>query len=347
MARKKRILIRADGSRKIGMGHVVRCLAVADELKGRIPVEVRFVTRGHPECVSLIKKAGYDVATIPPKLSAKGEVDEALSILADFEPDLVVNDILDTPKGYVKEVSKMAKVVSFDDTGAGSAYADKVVFTTVRPKSRNLSNSSCIPGPGYVILRRPFMELRQKKFERKISENVRKILVCMGGSDPSNLTVKVLGALNILEGKISVSVVIGPAYSAVSRIKSAASKSKHDVKMVSNLDGRGMLDLMLGSDVGVASCGISAWEMGATGLPMITLCQSKFELEEVRIGDHNLAIHLGLGRTVSERTIVSSVEQLLREKDLRGKLSREGIRAVNGDGLKRTVDVLVGVLQNS
>jgi len=346
MVRKKqKIIIRVDGSHKIGRGHVVRCLALADELKSKIPAEILFVARRYPECIPPIKKSGYNITTIPPKSSTKGEINKVHSILIDFKPDLVVNDILDTLKEYMKKISKLAKVVNFDDTGAGSTYADKVIFITRKPKSRNLNNPNCIPGPGYVILRRPFMELRQKKFERKISEDVRSILVCMGGSDPSNLTVKVLRALNTLERKMNVAVVIGPAYSSISRIKDIASRSKHNVKIRRNLNARWMLNLMLGSDIGIASCGISAWEMGAIGLPMLTLCQSKLELEEVKISEYNLAIHLGLGKKVNEQTITSNVERLIKDKNLREKLGKEGIKMINGDGLKRTVNVLIEVLQ--
>lgn len=347
MVRKKRILIRVDGSHEIGMGHVVHCLAVADELKARASAEVLFVTREAPECISLIKKGGYDVATLSPKSSAKEETEEVLSILMDFKPDLVVNDILDTSEEYAEKISKLTKVVDLDDNGAGSACADKVIFTTVRPKGHNLDNPNCIPGPGYVILRRPFMELRQEKFERKISEKVKNILVCMGGSDPSDLTPKVLKALDALDEGMSVAVVIGPAYSSISTIEDVASRSKHDVKIRSNLNAGEMLDLMLGSDIGIASSGTISWEMATTGLPMVALCQSKVELEDVRISDYELAIHLGMGGEVSEQTITSSVEQLMRDKELREKLSREGIMVVNGDGLKRIVDVLIEVLESS
>jgi len=345
--KKQKILIRVDGGRKLGMGHVVRCLAVADELRSRISAEILFVTKGCPECVSIIKKSRYEVATIPPKSSTKEETNRARSILMDFKPNLVVNDILDAPKGYMKKISELAKAVNFDDTGAGTPYADKVIFTTRKPKSHNLSSPNCILEPGYVILRRPFMELRQKKFKRKISGKVRNILVCMGGSDPSNLTVKVLRALNALGEKMNVTVVVGPAYSSISGIRGVASRSKHNVKIRNNLDAKEVLDLMLGSDIGIASCGISAWEMGATGLPMLTLCQSKLELEEVKIGEYNLAIHLGLGKKINEQKITLNAEKLIKDKNLREKLSKEGMRVINGDGLENTVDVLIGTLRNS
>ena len=62
-------LIRVDGSHKIGLGHVMRCLAVAQGLT-KAGIKSLFVIRDHEKSVSeLIQRYGYPVETVPHECS--------------------------------------------------------------------------------------------------------------------------------------------------------------------------------------------------------------------------------------------------------------------------------------
>ena len=54
--------IRADGNEKIGMGHVMRCLTIAEAL-GRLGEEVLFLTADEKP-VMLIKERGFSVKVL-------------------------------------------------------------------------------------------------------------------------------------------------------------------------------------------------------------------------------------------------------------------------------------------
>ena len=54
----KRIVIRADGNQQIAMGHVMRCLSIADELQ-QMGADVIFVTAGD-ETEELICGIGFE-----------------------------------------------------------------------------------------------------------------------------------------------------------------------------------------------------------------------------------------------------------------------------------------------
>ena len=56
------VIIRADGNGTIGMGHVMRCLSIADALS-KLKQEVLFVTACQ-ESVSVIQKRGYEVVCL-------------------------------------------------------------------------------------------------------------------------------------------------------------------------------------------------------------------------------------------------------------------------------------------
>ena len=58
-----RILIRCDGSAEVGLGHVVRCLALADELKENHNCRVTFAMKQGPVGYEIVRKKGYKVVS--------------------------------------------------------------------------------------------------------------------------------------------------------------------------------------------------------------------------------------------------------------------------------------------
>ena len=55
-------IIRADGNTAIGMGHVMRCLSIADAMKDR-NIEPVFMTADN-DCVAMIEDRGFEVCVL-------------------------------------------------------------------------------------------------------------------------------------------------------------------------------------------------------------------------------------------------------------------------------------------
>ena len=102
-----RIALRTDASRRIGTGHLRRCLSLADALR-REGAQVHFVCRDHDEISRIASEAG-DVLWLP---AAPGyeprpgdpahadwaecpwqqDADESIAALRDVKPDWVLVD---------------------------------------------------------------------------------------------------------------------------------------------------------------------------------------------------------------------------------------------------------------
>ena len=91
---RKRIVFRVIGNEKVGMGHIFRSLALAHEITDH---EIRFVCDQESR-LAATKLAGYDywLETYPKK--------EIENRILDLQPDLVINDILDTTKKYIQRL---------------------------------------------------------------------------------------------------------------------------------------------------------------------------------------------------------------------------------------------------
>ena len=65
MKSKLKVLIRCDGSQMIGLGHVIRCLALAEALRDTYKSQVNFAVLEGSLGRELIKKQGYRLIDDP------------------------------------------------------------------------------------------------------------------------------------------------------------------------------------------------------------------------------------------------------------------------------------------
>ena len=96
------------------------------------------------------------------------------------------------------------KLLVVDDTGHAGVYAADLVLDQNAHATEKLYQcrepySKLLLGSRYALLRREFRPWREWK--REIAPVARKVLVTVGGTDPDNLTVRVMRALQIRRGK--------------------------------------------------------------------------------------------------------------------------------------------------
>lgn len=116
---KKNIIFRCDGMKKLGMGHIYNCITMAFSL---IEHNVLFVTRKDClEGLEKIKSTNFKYVTIDSDADLE-------RIISEFKPNIWVNDCLNTDAVYMKWLKqRIERVVSIEDLGDGTQYADAVI----------------------------------------------------------------------------------------------------------------------------------------------------------------------------------------------------------------------------
>lgn len=262
---KPKVYIRADGNSEIGLGHVIRSLALAEMLKDNF--DCIFVTRFLTDYINTeARKVCGDVIKLP---ESDGHFDAFLSILLGDE--IVVLDNYFYHTDYQKAIkNKGCKLVCIDDIHDKHFVADVVINHAPYVQKSDYSIESytkCLLGTKYALLRTPFLQLakRQKKY---IAAS--KAFVCFGGSDYNNITQRVVEQLLLFNFITKISVVTGGAYLFKDELQLLVEHDPNRILYYSNIGAGQIVDIMTNSDFAIVPCSSILWECMAAKLPVVT-----------------------------------------------------------------------------
>ena len=314
--KKKKILIKADASHEIGTGHIYRGLSIASKLVNH---EVVFlIDEAQPLGIEIVSNNNYPYIT---HNSAKWEGKEAETLakeeliekIVEYDPDIIINDILNTNSKYTKTLrDKGFFIVNFEDVGGGVKYAH-MVFDALYEHKIPLKN--LYSGHKYYILKDEFYYQSFKE----IKEKVNKVLLTFGGTDPNNLTEKVLESILESPYENQIEVILGLGYANKKEIQEKY-KDNERIEIYENV--KNMSEHMHNADLIFTSAGRTMYEIASLGVPCICLCQNERELSHIFGNAEHGFINLGLGSEVSKEEIRETFENAIEDYQLRCEMNR-------------------------
>ena len=302
---KKRIAIVVNAYNEIGTGHVYRCLSIASKL---VFHDVLFLLdESHQLGVDIVNSYHYPYAVYKNN-------DDLFNKLDQYAPQVVINDILDTTADYVLKLkSRGYFVVNFEDLGTGTEVAD-VVFDALY--EHDLSEKHIFTGRKYYILKDEFYF----QPEKIITNDVENVLITFGGTDPNNLTEKVINAITKTNYEGRINVILGLGYAdkegLISRIESNTA-----IQVYTNVSN--ISEFMFKADIIFTSAGRTMYEICSLGVPTICLCQNERELTHVFGSNTNGFINMGLGENVGETEIISQFVELVNNYEKRLEMNEK------------------------
>jgi UDP-2,4-diacetamido-2,4,6-trideoxy-beta-L-altropyranose hydrolase len=151
------------------------------------------------------------------------------------------------------------------------------------------SGATQLLGCQYALVGAEFARLRAAALARRRGQ-LERVLISMGGSDPSNDTARALDGLQRSRcAGIAVDVVIGAANPHRAALETRCSRVPGCVLHVQTTR---MADLMTQADLAISGGGSTTWERCALGLPAIAVSQSEDQVAIARAmadaGGHQL-----------------------------------------------------------
>ncbi|MCR8660531.1 UDP-2,4-diacetamido-2,4,6-trideoxy-beta-L-altropyranose hydrolase [Paenibacillus endoradicis] len=305
------ILIRTDASNEIGSGHVMRCLTIAYHLQN-FGHHVTFwmdPLLGH--MIDLVEKLGYVV------------------IQKEQSVDILIVDHYQLDMTWEQQMRKFArKIVVIDDLANRKhdcdLLLDQNVIANYEHRYDELVPIHCkkLLGPKYLIMRDEFIKERAKQTIR--TGEVNRLLVFMGGSDPTNETMKVLQALTETTTAFQhVDIVVGMSNVYRTEIEDLCRQHHYSYHCQINY----MAKLMSSTDFSIGAGGSTTWERCYVGLPSASTIVAHNQLESTEMAEQLSAIiNLGWHEQVTSQTYVKLLDSLPSQGERIRHISEQGLK---------------------
>jgi UDP-2,4-diacetamido-2,4,6-trideoxy-beta-L-altropyranose hydrolase len=329
----KHFAFRLDADANIGTGHLMRCLAIANEL-ARQGARCHFLSKAlNLSLHDLIINQGHMVHTLG------NSEDSALEVLAKLRPKWLIIDHYKLDARFESKARAFSEhILIIDDLANRPHQCDFLLDQSPLRTPEDYQpwiDSKCqlCLGSDYALVRPEFKQLRKSAVN-----SWRRGLICFGGADPGNITLVILQALESQKQMrdIKWTVIAGNANLHWSDLKNFTTHSQLDIVLIEQSDQ--MAQLMADNDFAIGAAGVMTWERACLGIPTLAIpvvSNQIFSIEAIR--------HFGLGETlkVSELTSTTLVSSLKRLQQKARVYLRRNQTMVDGLGIERLSRILL------
>jgi len=318
------------------MGHVVRSLALADELRDKYSCNISFAMRKSELGINKVEK---DYPVLISNENIRNFVYEGwlLDCVVNTKSKVLVLDVRDgLGRESVKRIKEKTgiKIVTIDDLEDKRLESDLAFYPPV-PQVKRMSwagfKGRLYSGWEWVILRREFNEWKKKQNKESSDIQIPKILITAGGSDPMGLTLEIVRALNMLKMDFMTLIVLGPGFSYYSELNSLLTKASYPHKIFKNLSS--MTTVMSQANLAIATFGMTAYELTVMGVPVIYISLTDDHAESASFFmDAGIAISLGVFINVTNQKLAGAVKYLIDDEEKRLQMSDKSKNVIDGFG---------------
>lgn len=334
------LLIRADASLAIGIGHVMRCMALAEAWQEAGGTSGLAAAELPQELLPRVTAGEVALSRIDAAPGCREDAAQTVARAQRLKADWVAIDGDRFGSDFLEKVRAAGiRVLLIDDFANRESFpADLIVNPNfgddAEPYRKRGATARLLIGSPYILLRREF---KQTVKTRQIRQPGNRILVTLGGSDPENLTPAIVNALARCSG-LEVTAVAGAAYHNVRQLQML---NAGNLRVVFNPTG--MAQLMRDSDLAIIAAGGTLWELLAVGCAVLSYSRNIVQARVVKgLSYRGAIVDMGETHHFDPTKLAASVKELVDSPLVRERMINLGRTLVDGQGASRVVEAMQG-----
>jgi UDP-2,4-diacetamido-2,4,6-trideoxy-beta-L-altropyranose hydrolase len=334
-----RILFIADAGPRVGGGHVMRSLTLAQALAAR-GAEVGFVAS--PDVQDLLDVFGPDIGRVPTSSTAPADLVHTAS---DTAFDAVVFDHYGLGKAEHVAIAAGRPSLAIDDLADRRLGVDLVLDPGPARRTADYDGltgkAGLLLGPTYAPVRPEFAALREAALLRREGP-VRRLLVALGLTDVGGITARVVARLLPLAPDLILDVVVGGHATSLPQLRVLAAQ---DPRLRIYVDSRDMAELTARADAAVGAAGSTTWERCVLGLPSILLVLADNQRPAAEaLAASGAALVLDAADPAFEAGLDAAGRSLLDDEALRSRISAASAALCDGLGAPRAAEAFLALI---
>jgi len=340
------IIVRADASPRIGIGHVRRCLTLARTLR-RFGPEIRFAVHDWSgDLAPLLGEFADSALRLPSPCPAQnadpaswlphGQVHDFQELLAALDgdrPDWIIVDhyALDAEWHRLARQELNCKILAIDDLANRSLRADLVIDPNWdrdhQAKYRAvIGEAELLGGPRFALID----PLYSTSEPRERSGSVASLGLFMGGTDPAHATIPVLKTVRSVGFMGDIGTVTSSLNPDLALIQQAA---RADSNMAVDVDLPDLIDFFRRHDLFILAAGGTTWERMASAVPAIAIITAENQRDiATQLAEEGLQWTVEAGDWAALRAMLPDI---LSDADGRLRQAQRGRQLVDAKGAER------------
>ena len=358
------VVFRVDASIQMGMGHMVRCLTLAEGLKQN-HFNVSFLSQLlSGEHYRTVETRGFPIFNFPAlnndpldqgrdgsasnahrlEVDWQHDSDNAVIALSSMRPmpDWLIVDHYALDRRWEKSVRRFVKNLMVIDDLADRPHDCEILLdqtcTEDRHRYQDLLPEHCkqLLGGDYALLRPEFSALRSRTEFPKRFLNADRLHVFFGGGDTSGHTVRFSRLLLDFFPSLKLRIAVSASFRHLPQLIQLS--ERHGERVVWNQDVTNMAEHMSGCTIAVGTPGMTTWERACMGLPAAYLTNAENQVDILgSLQKSGFCEWLGRAETITDDAFIQGMTDFLNEKGKLARMRELGLAKVDGKGVERTV----------
>ncbi len=325
------IFIRVAGGNNKGIGHLMRCMSLAKELR-KHKFKIIFIINYDDSVISILNENNFNYEILKSD-SLDDEIVEISKIIYE-KRSIVITDSYWMSNDYLIKLKNISKyLISIDDMNLYEYPSDIIINSNLYANELNYkknNNTKYLLGKDYMIFREEFINDKGISIN-KICKNV---LVTMGGTDINNYTLQIIKYLSEIEN-IIFNVVVGVGFKNINQLIDEASKYKN-INLIFN--PKNMKNIMIQNDVAISASGTTSYELALLGIPSILIIQVDNQIMVAKkMEELGLGINAGWFHEVDGKKLITICKNLILDYEKRKELNENCKNNISSNGIKNIV----------
>lgn len=329
-----RVAFRCDGDERLGAGHVARCLPLADAL-AQLGWEASFLGAYGGLAARLLERAGAE--TRAPSTACACGVDAG-------RYQLVVVDSYEIPPAEICALAEVTAVLTLAEANRCAHRGMLLDYHVDRPYART---ATLLAGAAFAPLDPAFAGAA------RAGERVERVLVALGGSRRGGELGTAVAAMALAAFPDAEVVLAAPAASSSGPAgdRPATGKSETnaaDLPRLRELPAEAPLAQAVAEiDLAIVAAGLTAYELVCAGLPQVAIAiaaNQRRVIAALRRSKLAPCLDLTAGDSLAQ---LPALLASLKDAGPRRRMSKRGIRTLDGDGARRAGIALTETFRTS
>ena len=332
------ILFRVDATPEIGLGHLRRCVALAQAIVkqgGR----VCFLCVEDPAAREQLAGSGLATQWLANKINTPGDVDMVIARSKALGARLVIIDSYSVDEDYFSRLRMSGlKIVYFEDDKTLDIPVDGVINGAVGAEAMEYEAPHRFLGSRFLVLAPEYAD----NPDGPPQDDVSSVLVTMGGIDHYNLSETVIDICNDIDRPLRIDIVIGPYYDNSKEIEAAAHKSCQSV--VLHYAPSSLCNLMRNSGMAVSAGGSTLYELAAMRIPTVAIWLWENQRSNVEeLGRRDALVPLAYEADGIGVELNAAIRAVIDDRELRARLLANCRDIVDGHSPDRIAQAIINL----